>query len=71
MMGRTTRRSVSSVLAPEVCAASSRVASMLRNAGVSSITFSGIVPVTRWTQTMPHHEKILNGPLTPNSHCQS
>ena len=54
--GMTIRSIVFWVLAPEMRAASSRVESMVRKAGVSSITWTAIAPLARWAQTMPQKE---------------
>ena len=55
-MGTTTLNNVRTVPAPETRAISTSEASRLRNAGVSSMTFTTNVLVMRWAKTMPHQE---------------
>ena len=60
--GRVTLKSVRKLPAPPTRAASSSVASMLRNAGVKSITLIEMPWPIKFAQTMPGTLKILNGP---------
>ena len=56
MMGMTMRRSVPSTVYPAMRDCSSSDESMFLNAGASNTTLMAMLPVTRCTQTMPHHE---------------
>ena len=56
MTGTVMRSAVLSVLAPAMREASSNDAFMLRNAGVSRITFTVSDPVTTCTHTIPQNE---------------
>ena len=60
--GTVTRIIVRMFVAPPTLAASSRPASMFRNAGVSNITFRDMPLPIRLAHTMPGTEKMLNGP---------
>src|SRR6266481_5335889 len=61
MSGSVIRANVMKLEAPEARLASSNDASILRNAGVSSITFDEMTVLIRCTQTMPWTLKMLNG----------
>ncbi len=60
--GNVILKSVRRLLAPPTRAASSSVESMLRKAGVSSMTLIDIPWPIKLAQTMPGTLKILNGP---------
>ncbi len=62
--GSVTLKSVRRLLAPPTRAASSSVESMLRNAGVRSITLIEMPCPIRLAQTMPGTLKMLNGPCS-------
>ena len=59
-----TLKSVLKLLAPPTRAASSSVESMLRNAGVKSMTLIEMPWPIRLAQTIPGTLKILNGPCS-------
>src|SRR5689334_3728616 len=65
--GRVTLKTVRRLLAPPTRAASSSVESILRKAGVNSITLIEMPCPIRFAQTIPGTLKMLNGPCSSPS----